>query len=84
MAEGARGKSGANFALATTGIAGPAAAARPKPVGTAYVALAGGGETVVRHFFFPTDRETFKQLAQPQMATLISCRERPGQHALAA
>jgi nicotinamide-nucleotide amidase len=63
MAEGARAKSGAVFALATTGIAGPDGGSESKPVGTAYVALAGGGETLVRHLFFPTDRETFKQLA---------------------
>jgi nicotinamide-nucleotide amidase len=63
MAEGARARSGATFALATTGIAGPGGGSVQKPVGTAYLALAGGGETVVRHFFFPTDRETFKQLA---------------------
>ena len=63
MAEGARARSGATFTLATTGIAGPGGGSVQKPVGTAYLALAGGGETVVRHFFFPTDRETFKQLA---------------------
>ena len=71
MAEGAREKSGATFALSDTGIAGPGGGSVQKPVGTAYVALAGGGETVVRHLFFPTDRETFKQLAT-QMRS-ISC-----------
>jgi nicotinamide-nucleotide amidase len=62
MAQGLRLKSGADFALATTGIAGPGGGSTAKPVGTAYVALAGGGETIVRHLFFPNDRETFKQL----------------------
>jgi nicotinamide-nucleotide amidase len=33
-------------------------------VGTVYVALASAGsETIAKKFFFPTDRETFKQLA---------------------
>ena len=71
MAEGARAKSGATFALATTGIAGPGGGSESKPVGTAYVALAGGGETVVRHLFFPTDRETFKQLATQMALNLL-------------
>jgi nicotinamide-nucleotide amidase len=71
MAEGARAKSGAAFALATTGIAGPGGGSEAKPVGTAYLALAGGGETVVRHLFFPTDRETFKQLATQMALNLL-------------
>jgi PncC family amidohydrolase len=71
MAEGARAKSGASFALATTGIAGPGGGSEAKPVGTAYIALAGGSETVVRHLFFPTDRETFKQLATQMALNLL-------------
>ena len=71
MAEGAREKSGATFALATTGIAGPGGGSDMKPVGTAYIALAGGGKTVVRHLFFPTDRETFKQLASQMALNLL-------------
>ncbi|MEO8439610.1 MAG: competence/damage-inducible protein A [Spartobacteria bacterium] len=71
MAEGAQTKSGATFALATTGIAGPGGGSEAKPVGTAYVALAGGGETIVRHLFFPSDRETFKQLATQMALNLL-------------
>lgn len=71
MAAGARAKSGADFALATTGIAGPGGGSAAKPVGTAYVALDGRGETVVRHLFFPTDRETFKQLATQTALNLL-------------
>ena len=71
MAEGAREKSGATFALAITGIAGPGGGTPEKPVGTAFLALAGGGETVVRHLFFPTDRETFKQLATQTALNLL-------------
>ncbi|MEO8045545.1 MAG: competence/damage-inducible protein A [Spartobacteria bacterium] len=78
MAEGARKKSGATFALATTGIAGPGGGSEAKPVGTAFVALAGGGETVVRHLFFPSDRETFKQLATQMALNLLRERLAPG------
>ncbi|HEV2096565.1 MAG TPA: CinA family protein, partial [Chthoniobacterales bacterium] len=52
-----------HFALATTGIAGPDGGTPDKPVGTVYVALAReNAPTNVRRFFFPTDRETFKQM----------------------
>jgi PncC family amidohydrolase len=64
MAEGARSRAVCNYALASTGIAGPTGGSEKKPVGTVYIALAtGGSETVARKFVFPTDRETFKQLA---------------------
>ncbi len=62
MAEGARKRAKSTYALATTGIAGPDGGSKEKPVGTAYVALADDAETKVRKLFFPSDRETFKQL----------------------
>jgi nicotinamide-nucleotide amidase len=64
MAEGALQKSGATFALATTGIAGPGGGSEEKPIGTVFLALASaGGETVVKRRKFLNDREAFKQLA---------------------
>jgi nicotinamide-nucleotide amidase len=73
MAEGAALKAGADFALSTTGIAGPDGGTAEKPVGTVFVALAERGrETVVQPHHFPTDRETFKHLvAQTAMDLLL-------------
>ncbi|MEY2486156.1 MAG: nicotinamide-nucleotide amidase [Verrucomicrobiota bacterium] len=62
MAEGARARAGSTYALATTGIAGPAGGSAEKPAGTVFVALASSQETIARKFFFPNDRETFKQM----------------------
>jgi competence/damage-inducible protein CinA-like protein len=72
MAEGASTRAASTYALATTGIAGPMGGSEEKPVGTVYIALASGdSETVVRKFFFPTDRETFKQLTAQTALDLL-------------
>jgi nicotinamide-nucleotide amidase len=72
MAEGARERAGSKFALATTGVAGPAGGSPEKPVGTLYVGLASEEfETSARKFFFPTDRETFKGLAAQSALDLL-------------
>jgi nicotinamide-nucleotide amidase len=64
LAEHARACAGCDYALATTGVAGPTGGSPEKPVGTVYLGLASAYlETIVRKFFFPTDREAFKQLA---------------------
>jgi nicotinamide-nucleotide amidase len=63
MAEGARAKSKSDFALATTGIAGPAGGSDEKPVGTVFIALAAKDRPASVHKrFFPDDRPTFKVL----------------------
>jgi len=72
MAEGAHRRAASKHGLATTGIAGPTGGSADKPVGTIYIALASGdSETVVRKFVFPTDRETFKQLAAQTALDLL-------------
>jgi nicotinamide-nucleotide amidase len=72
MAEGARIRVASTYAISTTGIAGPGGGSDEKPVGTVYMALASAeSETIVRKFFFPTDRETFKQLATAAALDLL-------------
>lgn len=76
MAEGARKAAGADFAVATTGIAGPSGAVPGKPVGTVFIAVAGPHGCVVHRNLNTFDRETFKFLtAQQAMAlALRECR----------
>jgi nicotinamide-nucleotide amidase len=72
MAEGARSRSGSTYGVATTGIAGPNGGSDEKPVGTVYIALApADSKTVAKKFFFPTDREAFKQLAAQTALNLL-------------
>jgi len=72
MAEGARSRSASTYGVATTGIAGPNGGSDEKPVGTVYIALASAdSKTVAKKFFFPTDRETFKQLAAQTALDLL-------------
>jgi nicotinamide-nucleotide amidase len=71
MAEGARQRCGADYALSITGIAGPAGGGEAKPVGTVFMALAGGRETVAERHFNPFDRETFKFVTSQQAMDLL-------------
>jgi len=72
LAEHARACAGSDYALATTGVAGPTGGSPEKPVGTVYVGLASAElETIVKKFFFPTDRETFKELAAQSALDLL-------------
>ena len=72
LADGARACAGSDYALATTGIAGPGGGSAEKPVGTVYIGLASGeSDTTVKKFFFPTDRETFKQLVTQSALELL-------------
>lgn len=74
MAEGARKGFGADFAVAITGIAGPAGGTKRKPVGTVFIALADGRKTVVARNGTPLGREAFKQATANQALQMLYLR----------
>jgi len=60
MAVGARERTGATYALAITGVAGPDGGTKEKPVGLVYLGLAGPDGTTVLHRRFIGDRERIR------------------------
>ncbi|MDF1816339.1 MAG: competence/damage-inducible protein A [Verrucomicrobiales bacterium] len=61
MVEGCLENSGADHAVAVSGVAGPTGGTDEKPVGTVYVGVASrNGETFVKKYFWPSERIAFK------------------------
>ena len=71
MASGVRGRFGADFGLAITGIAGPDGGTAAKPVGTVWCALVDATSTIAKQRCFPTTRENVKLWSSQQALDLL-------------
>jgi nicotinamide-nucleotide amidase len=67
MAQGARRKAGTDFAIAITGIAGPAGGSEQKPVGLVYVSVDCDSGCETKRYIFSHDRD-FIRLRAAQTA----------------
>ncbi|MEN6622848.1 MAG: competence/damage-inducible protein A [Smithella sp.] len=71
MAEGVRKMAGTNLGLSSTGIAGPSGGSEIKPVGTVYLALSDGKETICRHHVYRWDRKRNKMFFSQSALLLL-------------
>jgi nicotinamide-nucleotide amidase len=63
MADGARGRLGADVAVAVTGVAGPAGGTAEKPVGRVHLHAAGPDRSLARMLDLPGEREQIRARA---------------------
>lgn len=63
MLAGTLERSGSNYAIAVSGVAGPTGGTEEKPVGTVYIGIAGSTSQYIKRFQFGTNRVMNKQLS---------------------
>ena len=71
MAKSVLEKFDANFAIATTGYAGPAGGTDKNPIGTVFIAIASAVGVVVNRFVFLGDRQSVVNQASESALSLL-------------
>lgn len=71
MAQGARKRFKSDFAIATTGIAGPTGGTPQKPIGLVFIGIALPNKTIVKKFIFKGTRLNIKSQTLEQALKLL-------------
>ena len=71
MAQGARAKAGAEYALSTTGYAGPTGGTKENPVGTVYIGVATPESVKSYRYVFSGSREEVRNAAVEKAYQLL-------------
>lgn len=81
MAQGARARFGADYAVAISGIAGPGGGTEDKPVGTVWLAVAGPRTCSTRRILWPGDRAHIRRLSAFWAMAMVLRAVREASHA---
>ena len=71
MSKGALKQLQTNYAIATTGIAGPSGGSEEKPVGTVWISVSSEKETISEKYYFPTTRDNFIERTSNQALLML-------------
>jgi PncC family amidohydrolase len=71
MAQSVLGKFDADFAIATSGYAGPTGGTNKNPIGTVFIAIASAVGVVVSHFIFSGNRQSVVNQASESALDLL-------------